>query len=86
MREWAIAGLFAATGDLPATGELAWDVRELENTRFYDSSRACLWLGYTLVGEWVEAIASMWLLLHAQVPQARIHVIAEKEAVFAALI
>ena len=89
VREWAEAAsarVFALAVDLPASGELAWDSREVADTRFHDSSRGCLWLGYTLVGEWAEVIASLCLTIRAQAPQSRIHVIAEKEAVFAALL
>jgi hypothetical protein len=87
--EWtkaAQAGALAVAVDLPATGELEWDSRLVGGIRFHDSSRACLWLGYTLAGEWAAAIASIGLRIRQLTPQARLHVIAEKEAVFAALL
>lgn len=87
--KWAHAateGTFSVTADLPAVGELAWDTREVADTRFHDSSRACMWLGYTLIAEWAEAIASLCLTIHSKAPHSRIHVIAEKEMVFAALL
>jgi hypothetical protein len=87
--EWAKAveaGVLAVTVDLPASGELAWDSREVASVRFHDSSRACLWLGYTLVGEWAEAIASVGLRMRLQCPGLVLQVVAEKEAVLAALL
>lgn len=80
-----VAGSLAVTGDLPGVGELAWEV-ETDSIRFHQTARACLWLGYTLVGEWAEALSGLCLLLKAKAPQARIHFFAEEEMVFAALL
>lgn len=74
----------ALTLDLPAVGELAWERDEVRSSIFHDSSRACLWLGYTLVGEWAEALSA---LLQSVVPEgAAITIHAEKETALAALI
>lgn len=73
--------------DLPATGELAWEQNDpAGDRRFHDSSRACLWLGYTLAGEWAECIAALGAAIHQQALRARIQIIAEAETSFAALI
>lgn len=72
--------------DLPATGELAWDDDPVGEARLHDSSRACLWLGYTLVGEWAECVATLCAAIHQQAPKANIQIFAEAETSFAALI
>lgn len=79
-------GILAVTADLPGVGELAWEEGDILGVRLHDTARACLWLGYTLVGEWAEAIATMCRAIQAEAPLARIHVVAEQEAVFAALL
>jgi len=88
-KHWAEAdeaGIFAVTADLPGVGELIWETEELPHAALHDTARACLWLGYTLVGEWAEAIAAICLVIRARAPHSRIEVIAEREAVFAALL
>ncbi len=75
----------AVVADLPGTGETGWD-GGLGERRFHDASRATIWLGYTLAGEWAEAIASLLAGLRQEAPDARIVVQAEAEAGFAALI
>jgi len=70
--------------DLPAVGELAWEYDVIRCDDFHNSARACLWLGYTLAGEWAEAIAA---LLQAATPEGTsITIHAEKEMTLAALI
>lgn len=89
VQEWTKAeeaGVLAVAVDLPAVGEVAWESRLVANVRFHDSARACLWLGYTLAGEWAEAIASVCLGIRELAPRSRLHVLAEKETVFAALL
>lgn len=88
-RHWAAAtekGVLAVSLDLPGVGELSWDTKEVIGMRFHDSSRACLWLGYTLVAEWAEIIATVALSLKAKSPESRLRIVAEKEMVFAALL
>lgn len=80
------AGIIGLAADLPATGELAWENAPVGEARLHDSSRACLWLGYTLVGEWAECIAAICAAVHQESPRAQIEIIAEAETSFAALI
>lgn len=80
------AGVLAVTVDLPAVGELAWEPVVAGENWFHDSTRAALWLGYTLVGEWAEAVAAICRALRGKPPSARLHVVAERETVFAVLL
>lgn len=45
--------------DFPGTGELCWETELLAGRPFHDTTRACLWLGYTLLAEWAEIIAQV---------------------------
>lgn len=88
-QQWRLAGeagVLAVAADLPGVGELAWEEHGVDGTRLHDTSRACLWLGYTLAAEWAEAIGALCLAIKQQAPQARIRIFAEHEMVFAALI
>src|SRR5690606_19684557 len=81
------AGEMVITMDLPATGELSWEQEPLvTNTRLHDAARACLWLGYTLVGEWAETIAALCMLIKQKSPKASLHLTADQETAFAALL
>jgi hypothetical protein len=80
------AGADAVTLDLPSTGELAWDDKLVAGSPLHDATRACLWLGYTLVGEWAEAIAAVVLTLQKQAPGTKIRLIAKGETAFATLL
>ncbi len=71
--------------DLPCTGELQWDGRNADPA-FHDSTRACLWLGYTLAAEWAEVIACVLVELRSRYPQASLRIVAEKETALAALL
>lgn len=86
LQETRGAGAVGLAADLPATGELAWELPLVGEARLHDSSRACLWLGYTLVGEWAECIAALCTAIHQQAPQAHIHIITEAETSLAAWI
>lgn len=71
--EWpaaATAGIFAMTADFPGVGELAWETDEGGGARLHDTARACLWLGYSLGGEWAEAIASICFTIRARAPRS----------------
>lgn len=72
------------TLDLPAVGELSWEKDAVRDAPFHDSGRACLWMGYTLVGEWAEALSS--LLQASAQPGAHITLHADGEMALAALI
>ena len=87
IKQWSSAAdVLAVAIDLPGVGELAWDARKVAGTKFHDATRACLWLGYTLVGEWAEAIAAICLTVREISPASPIHVIAKGEMAFAALL
>ncbi|CAN5391254.1 hypothetical protein BH09VER1_BH09VER1_08020 [soil metagenome] len=77
---------FVMAIDLPGVGELAWETDEVAGARLHDTSRACLWLGYSLAIEWAEAITAICLLLRAQFSEAEIQIIAEKEMVFGSIL
>lgn len=79
-------GTLAIAADLPGVGELAWEDRAVGGARLHDTSRACLWLGYTLIAEWAEAVAKLCSLIKSEAPQATIRIFAEQEAVFAVLV
>ena len=79
-------GVLAVAADLPGIGELSWEDRTVGGARLHDASRACLWLGYTLIAEWAEAVATLCRVIQSQVPQATIRIFSEQEAVFACLV
>lgn len=88
VEQWQLAeaaGILAATMDLPGTGQLAWEERKISDCRFHDAARACLWLGYTLAGEWAECIALICSALRRKAPQGVIQIHAERETAFATL-
>lgn len=72
--------------DLPGTGELAWETTDVAGTRLHDTSRACLWLGYTLAAEWAEAIAALVHAARSLNPGGAVSVVADRECAFAALL
>jgi len=80
------AGVLSVTLDLPAVGELAWEPVVPGENWFHDSTRGALWLGHTLVGEWAEAVTAVCRALREKSPSARLHIVAEREAVFAVLL
>jgi len=79
-------GKVGVSVDLPAVGELAWEDGEVDGTRFHDASRACIWLGYTLAGEWAESVLTVCRTLLHDAPHAKLEIVAERETAFAALI
>ncbi len=72
--------------DLPGTGELAWETTDVAGTRLHDTSRACLWLGYTLAAEWAEAIAALARAARSLNPRGALTLLADRECAFAALL
>jgi hypothetical protein len=42
--------------DPRGTGESCWDKEPLQGVRFHDAARAALWLGRTMIGDWVADI------------------------------
>lgn len=78
------AGVAVAAADLPGVGELGWEADMVGDSRLHDTARACLWLGYTLVAEWAEVIGCLCQAFQPLAP--RIRILAEQEAVFAALL
>ncbi len=85
-QKYQATGAGVVTLDLPGTGELLWEEKPVSGSTLHDTSRACLWLGYTLASEWAEVIVSLCRLLQEAQPHCRITLIAEKEAALAALI
>ncbi len=72
-------GRLLALADLRGTGETAYDA-DRGSAPFHDVSRACLWLGRTLLGDWTRDILALagWL-------GARVDVLAYGETGLAAL-
>lgn len=83
-KHWNAAAGVAVSFDLPATGELAWDDAAVSSARLHNAGRACLWLGHTLAAEWAECLAAVAEALQRDF--ARVTVVAEGGAAFAALI
>lgn len=60
MRELLESGRGLAFMDLRNTGSLAWDEREdLVLPRFHEASRSTIWLGRTMIGEWVRDLLAV---------------------------
>lgn len=61
------------TIDLPGTGQLAWENDALAKCDLHDTSRACVWLGYSLCLEWAECIALLLSALRSEYPHSSLH-------------
>lgn len=82
------AAAAAVTTDLPGLGELAWEAPEpvVGGASLHDTARACLWLGYTLAGEWAECIAAQVRWAAERFPGRALRLVADREAALAALL
>jgi len=76
----------AVAADLPGLGELVWETSPVNNTTLHDTARACLWLGYTLAGEWAECIASLARWTINRFPGRTIKIAADNEVALAVLL
>lgn len=74
------------TADLPGTGEMGWEIHKEGGSSLHDTSRAALWLGYTIIGEWAECIAHICQSVQKTHPAAKIKILAENEMAFATLV
>lgn len=73
--------------DLPGIGELAWESPEpIAGGTLHDTSRACLWLGYTLAGEWAECVAVLARWARRRFKGCELRLRADSEAALAVLI
>lgn len=74
-----------AFADLRGTGETAWDTEPLRGKRFHDASRAALWLGRTMVGDWARDIQALTEYFHTEHDVQDMSLVAYEEAAMAAL-
>ncbi len=87
-RERFEAATTAITIDLPGLGELVWEegAATLGGATLHDTARACLWLGYTLAGEWAECVASLARWAVNRFPGRTIKIAADADAALAVLL
>ncbi len=71
--------------DLRGTGETCYDKEPLNNQTFHDHSRACFWLGRTLLGDWTADITALVQYAAARPRRTPIDIIAYAETGLAAL-
>jgi dienelactone hydrolase len=77
----------AVAVDLPGVGELAWEsVEPVGGAVLHDTARACLWLGYTLAGEWAECVAALVHWAQVRFPGRTLRLVADREAALAVLL
>lgn len=79
----------AVTTDLPGLGELSWEATPelpVGGATLHDTARACLWLGYTLAGEWAECVASLTRWATNRFPGQTITLVADNDAALAVLL
>ncbi len=78
----------AVTIDLPGLGELAWEKEPavLGGATLHDTGRACLWLGYTLAGEWAECVASLARWAVCRFPGLTLKIAADGDTALAVLL
>lgn len=78
----------AVTIDLPGVGECAWEPAEpvVGGAALHDTARACLWLGYTLAGEWAGDVAALVRWARARFPGRTLKLVADREAALAVLL
>jgi hypothetical protein len=82
------AAAAAVTIDLPGVGECAWEPAEpvVGGAVLHDTARACLWLGYTLAGEWAEDIVALVRWARRRFPDRTLQLVADREAALAVLL
>lgn len=78
-------GRIVALTDLRATGETLYDKEKLADHSFHDHSRASLWLGRTMLGDWTYDILAVTEFLNKQFPRIPVEIIAFHESALAAL-
>ena len=89
--KWAATRFAAAETavalDLPGVGELAWELAgAVGGAELHDTARACLWLGYTLAGEWAACIVALVRWAQVRFPGRHLKLTADREAALSALI
>ena len=82
------AAASAVATDLPGLGELAWEDEPavVGGATHHDTARACLWLGYTLAGEWAECVASLARWATNRFPGRTIKIAGDGDAALAILL
>src|SRR5690606_38749381 len=72
--------------DLSGTGEVSSEADDKQTiSRFHSVARAKIWLGRTLIGEWVEELKLVCQYLTAEQNAGKIHIDGSKEGGLAAL-
>lgn len=71
--------------DLRGTGETCWDSQPVQGARFHNQARAVLWLGRTMVGDWIRDIEAIVDYLKEEQGLEKISLLAFEEMGLAAL-
>ena len=71
--------------DLRGTGESRWDTELISGVRFHDAARAALWLGRTMIGDWVGDILGITRFLREDQGVKGFSLVAHQEMGVAAL-
>lgn len=71
--------------DLRGIGETCYDSRDLGGQIYHDHARACLWLGRTMLGDWMCDVQALVSAAQGMFPRARIAIRAYTETGLAAL-
>ena len=83
------AAISVVATDLPGIGELAWEATPelpVGGATLHDTARSCLWLGYTLAGEWAECVASLTRWAANRFPDRTIKLAGDGEVALAVLL
>jgi hypothetical protein len=85
MKARVAAGAAAILADLRGTGETRYDKNPLADQTFHDHSRACFWLGRTMLGDWTRDLLALAQWAAARLPRLSIDLVARGETGLAAL-
>ncbi len=82
------AATTAVAIDLPGLGELEWEPPKVATglNTLHSTARACLWLGYTLAGEWAECVSALTRWATSRFPGRTIKLVGDGEAALAVLL
>jgi dienelactone hydrolase len=85
MKDALGAGLAAVLVDLRGTGETLWEPDPIQGQMFHDTLRAALWLGRTMIGDWVKDLLAVAAWLRAGQGEEAVDLLAYGETGIAAL-
>ena len=85
METWLQSGKALVFADLRNSGSMLWDSKIERLPLFHNASRSTLWLGHTMIGEWVIDLSSITKYLKSDCDIADLDLLAYQDAGIAGL-